>query len=81
MIVALSTLSGCRREAAADGLDPAAGAPKRVRCAPIETRTLRPQVVLHGTVAPLPDRDAQIAPQVAGRIVEVLVREGDRVTR
>ena len=60
---------------------PAAGAPKRVRCAPVETRALRAQVVLHGTVAPLPDRDAQIAPQVAGRIVEVLVREGDRVTR
>jgi RND family efflux transporter MFP subunit len=74
-------ISGCRREAAADGLEPAAGAPKRVRCAPIETRALRPQVVLHGTVSPLPDRDAQIAPQVAGRILEVLVREGDRVTR
>jgi RND family efflux transporter MFP subunit len=52
-----------------------------VRCAPVETRPLRSQVVLHGTVAPLPDRDAQIAPQVAGRILEVLVREGDRVTR
>ena len=46
-----------------------------------DARAVRAQVVLHGTVAPLPDRDAQIAPQVAGRIVEVLVREGDRVTR
>ena len=42
---------------------------------------LRAQVILHGTVAPLPDRDAQIAPQVAGRIVAVLVREGDQVAR
>jgi len=80
-IAALAALSGCRREASADGLEPGAGAPKRVRCAPVETRALRPQVILHGTVAPLPDRDAQIAPQVAGRILEVLVREGDRVTR
>ncbi len=83
-LAALATLTGCRRQAAADGLDhaePAGGAPRRVRCAPIETRALRSQVVLHGTVAPLPDRDAQIAPQVTGRIVEVLVREGDPVTR
>src|SRR5439155_26269970 len=35
---------------------------------------------LRGTISPLPDRDAQVAPQVAGRIVAVLAREGDRVT-
>jgi membrane fusion protein, multidrug efflux system len=84
-LAVLTPNSGCRREASAEGPEhtesAGAGAPKRVRCAPLEARTVRAQVVLHGTVAPLPDRDAQIAPQVAGRIVEVLVREGDRVTR
>jgi RND family efflux transporter MFP subunit len=81
-LATLAATSGCRREAAAEGPDQAgSGAPRRVRCAPLEARTVRAQVILHGTVAPLPDRDAQIAPQVAGRIIEVLVREGDRVTR
>ena len=76
---------GCRRDAAAEARDEhgaaATAAPRHVRCAPVEVRPLRAQIVLHGTVAPLPDRDAQIAPQVAGRISDVLVREGDRVAR
>ncbi len=84
-LAVLTATSGCRREAAAEGPEQAEsagrGAPRRVRCAPLEARAVRAQVILHGTVAPLPDRDAQIAPQVTGRIVEVLVREGDRVTR
>jgi RND family efflux transporter MFP subunit len=70
----------CRRTGeAAD--EPAASAPKRVRCAAVEAREVRDQVLLHGTVAPLPDRDALIAAQVAGRINRVLVREGDPVER
>jgi RND family efflux transporter MFP subunit len=36
-------------------------------------------VELRGTIAPLPDRDAQVAAQVSGRILHVQVREGDRV--
>jgi RND family efflux transporter MFP subunit len=73
-------LCGCHRESAAEER-PDPGPPRRVRCAPVETRSVRTQVVLHGTVAPLPDRDAQIAPQVPGRILAVLVREGDQVAR
>jgi RND family efflux transporter MFP subunit len=69
--------AGCRREAAGQE-EPAAG-PKRVHCAPAEARSVEDVVLLHGTVAPLPDRDSQIAPQVTGRILRVLVREGDRV--
>jgi RND family efflux transporter MFP subunit len=72
--------TGCRRDSVSEEV-PGSGAPRRVRCAPAQLRELRAQVLLHGTVAPLPDRDAQIAPQVAGRIVAVLVREGDPVTR
>jgi RND family efflux transporter MFP subunit len=45
----------------------------------VETADVADSIELRGTVAPLPDRDAQIAPQVAGRIVQLLAREGDRV--
>ena len=80
LLCLLSALAaGCRREVAAE--EAGSSRPRTVRCVPAETRTLRAQVTLHGSVAPLPDRDAQIAPQVAGRIVSVLVREGDQVTR
>jgi RND family efflux transporter MFP subunit len=52
---------------------------RTVRCAPAETATLTDAIELHGTVSPLPDRDAQVAAQVGGRILQVLVREGDIV--
>ena len=79
---------GCRRAPGDDGETPVAGSPasggniaRRVRCAPARARELRDAVEIQGTIAPLPDRDAQIAAQVAGRILRVLVREGDHVRR
>src|SRR5262249_5593774 len=53
--------------------------PKKVRCAEAVRHAVGEVVELRGTVSPLPDRDAQIAPQVGGRITRVLVREGDKV--
>jgi RND family efflux transporter MFP subunit len=41
--------------------------------------TIADAVELRGTISPMPDRDAQVAAQVAGRILKVLVREGDVV--
>jgi RND family efflux transporter MFP subunit len=70
--------AGCQRGSAAD-VEPGTG-PKRVRCARAEARDVQDTIELHGTVAPLPDRDSQIAPQVAGRILRLFVREGDQVT-
>jgi RND family efflux transporter MFP subunit len=73
---------GCRRAPAEDGETAAAAgpsAPKQVRCVPARARELRDRLEIHGTIAPLPDRDAQIAAQVSGRIIRVLVKEGDRV--
>ena len=66
--------AGCRGHATAP-------TPERrtVHCRPVETAQVADAVELRGTVAPLPDRDAQIAPQVAGRIVQLLAREGDPV--
>jgi RND family efflux transporter MFP subunit len=67
--------AGCSKHAAAPE-------PERrtVHCARVETTDVTDALELRGTVAPLPDRDAQVAPQVAGRIVQLLAREGDRVT-
>ena len=59
--------------------EPAPGK-RPVRCAPVETADVEDTIELRGTVAPLPDRDAEVAPQVAGRIAKIPVREGDRVT-
>jgi len=42
--------------------------------------TVAETIELRGTIAPLPDRDAQVSAQVPGRILRVLVREGDPVT-
>jgi membrane fusion protein (multidrug efflux system) len=71
--------AGCRRgEHEREGEEPAHGK-RTVRCARAETAPLADAIELRGTIAPPPDRDAQIAPQVAGRIEELSVREGDAV--
>ena len=78
-LLALSPLgaSACRRRARGAARRPeAADGPLR---AGRERSTVTDAIELRGTVSPLPDRDAQVAPQVAGRIVQLLVREGDRV--
>ena len=51
-----------------------------VRCAAARATTITDAIELRGTVSPLPDRDAQIAAQVVGRVLQVSVREGDAVT-
>lgn len=76
-LLALVLLCGCHR---GESESEQPSGPKKVKCAPVERRPVSDLVELRGTVSPLPDRDAQIAPQVAGRILKVLVREGDKVT-
>jgi membrane fusion protein (multidrug efflux system) len=76
LLLFLAAPAGCHRSA--EDAEPAAS-PKRVRCAAATRQPLFDVVELRGTVSPLPDRDAQIAPQVGGRIVRLVVREGDRV--
>jgi RND family efflux transporter MFP subunit len=74
LLLAVIVAAGCRRPEP----EPAAP-PRQVRCAAAQARQVRDTVELRGTIAPRPDRDAQIAAQVAGRILRVLVREGDAV--
>jgi HlyD family secretion protein len=57
-----------------------AHARRTVHCAPAEAATLSDSIELRGTVSPLPEKDAQIAAQVVGRLLQVLVREGDAVS-
>jgi len=74
VVALLLALAGCRHA------EPEPAAPRRkVRCAPAVSRAVTDGVELRGAIAPLPDRDAQVAAQVSGRILSVLVREGDRV--
>jgi RND family efflux transporter MFP subunit len=82
VLAVLSSSLRCHRAQWPDdetGSEPARG--KQVRCAPAQTRQLQDTIEIHGTIAPMPDRDALIAAQVPGRILRVLVREGDRILR
>src|SRR4051794_8330029 len=76
-LVVVLLLAACHR--AAGDEDEVAHGPRAVVCAPATLRTVSDTLDVRGTVAPLPDRDAQVSPQVAGRISRVLVREGDKV--
>lgn len=72
--------SGCHRGASDEhGQDPAA--PVAVTCQPARTAPASSTVTLRGVIGVPPDRDAVVAPQVAGRLSEVRVHEGDRVSR
>jgi RND family efflux transporter MFP subunit len=74
--VAVGLLACCTAEG--EHPEPPAG-PKSVRCVQVASARLEQSVELRGTIAPLPDRDAQVAAQVGGRILRVLVREGEAV--
>jgi membrane fusion protein, multidrug efflux system len=54
-------------------------AKRTVRCGVAKAAAITDAIELRGTVSPLPEKDAQVAAQVAGRLLQVLVREGDRV--
>jgi RND family efflux transporter MFP subunit len=70
-----SALATCKR---GEQADPNAG-PKSVKCAQVQVAMVKDSIEVRGTVAPLPARDAQVAPQVSGRLLRVEVREGDSV--
>ncbi len=76
LLLLLLLVASCRKPAA----EPDAP-PRKVRCVESATRPHAATVTLRGTVTPLPDRDAQLAPQVSGRLASVDVREGDVVTK
>ncbi len=52
-----------------------------IRAEPVRVKTLPETVSLTGEVLANPDRSAKIAVRIPGRVVEVVVKEGDRVKR
>jgi len=77
LLLFLLAAASCRKDEAAEP----SGAPRAVKCAPVQRATVTETIEVRGTVAPLPERDAQLAPQVSGRLLSVEVREGDPVTQ
>ena len=75
LVCLCSALATCKR---GEPADPSAG-PKSVKCADVQLAMVKDSIEVRGTVAPLPARDAQVAPQVSGRLLRVEVREGDSV--
>lgn len=73
-VLILLWVVGCKPSPTAD-----APVAKAVHCEPAVVLSLSETVLLRGTIAPLPDRDALVAPQVSGRIVALNAREGDTV--
>jgi RND family efflux transporter MFP subunit len=69
----------CNRGGDPAGEEAQGSRPVRVTCAPVTAGTATDTVEIRGTVAPPPDRDALVAPQVAGRLLRVEVQEGDAV--
>lgn len=72
--VVVAGLTACRKPE-----PPSQDTRRHVRCAATQPIQVADTIELTGTISALPDRDAQVAPQVAGRILEVRVREGDVV--
>jgi HlyD family secretion protein len=77
LLVAVLAFGSCHRR---DTEEAAAPRRRAVRCAVARAASLTDAIELRGTISPLPDKDAQVAPQVAGRLLRVRVREGDPVT-
>ena len=73
-VAALLAVASCRRAA-----EPAQDKGALVTVARAELGSVAEWVSLFGRVAPPPDRDATLAPQVPGVLLAVTVREGDTV--
>src|SRR5438552_18812115 len=78
LMVLLVLVSACRKSAEHESDDEKTG-PKKVRCASAPVGEVSDTIDVRGTVAPLPDRDAQVSAEVGGRLPIVLVRRGVRV--
>ncbi len=75
-MVTLWLLTGCHRQAAESEPETP---PVHTRCIPATRATLAEVRTVRGTVASAPERSAVVSPQVAGRLLRVLVREADPV--
>ena len=70
---------GCRKKQAAEDTADAAAAPVTVELAAAETQPIEVTVRGQGTLSPGQGATARVAASVAGRLLEVRVKEGDSV--
>jgi RND family efflux transporter MFP subunit len=69
--------AGCTRDGGKE--EEAEAPPVPVTCEAVRGAEATGAIALRGVVSAPPDRDAVVAPAVAGRLVDVKVREGDKV--
>lgn len=77
-------LAGCAKKAAPEAAASDDVAPKptvQVTVGKVTRADLRSTVAVPGTLAPLPDQEAKVAPFVAGRILKMCVKTGDTVRK
>ncbi len=79
MAIAAAAATAACKKAAGDAPADEEDHPVAVACEPARLAAASDDVVLRGTVGVPPDRDAVVAPAASGRLLEVKVREGDRV--
>ena len=80
LLLLLVTLSGCKKKAAEDALpEDAAAAPVAVEWMTAKAQTIDATVSGQGTLTPGQGATARVAASVAGRLLKVNFREGDRV--
>ena len=78
LAAAVTTLTGCHKKADTDEENVPA---VEVHCEAASRAAFDVSIVLRGRTAPPPGGDLPVASQVAGRVLEIRVKEGQRVTR
>jgi HlyD family secretion protein len=83
-LVAPALVTGCRKS---DPAGDAAGGEQtakpvvQVSLSSVRRATVREAIPITGTLAPLPNEEAKVAPLAAGRITRMFVKTGDTVTK
>lgn len=78
--VLLAAVSGCGKPPAADE-DSAVKPIVQVTAAKVERADLNESLSVTGVLSPLANAEAKVAPIAAGRVLQVLVKTGDRVSK
>lgn len=79
-LVAMIALAGCKKGGDTPAGDEEARPPAAVTCAPVSATTIEDLVEVTGVIAPPPKLDAVVTSPVVGRVAQVTIEEGDKVT-
>ena len=82
LVSLLALAAGCGKKADDSASDDAAPKPVvQVTLARVTRANLRSTLSAPGTLAPLPNQEAKVAPPVAGRVLKMFVKTGDTVRK